>query len=289
MSATQILQAVATGILNGGIYSLIAAGFTLVFGVMRLVNFAHGELVVIGMYFAYVLFTLWHVGPVGAALLSIPFMAVLGILLYKSLVRRLLGVPDHLQIAATIGLSIVFQNVALALFTSDLRTVEFSWTSNVIKLAAVRIPLGALLAFGVSMVVLAVLFAVLRFTDVGKALRAAVDDADGARLVGIPVQRLYAATFAIGAVCAGIAGAITVPFLYAAPTEGLDFTLRSLAIVVVGGLGSVSGAIMAAMLVGIVESVGALFFPISSTVGLTFLILVLALLIRPHGLRGKVL
>lgn len=284
---TQITQAVVSGVLMGGVYSLIAAGFTLVFGVMRIVNFAHGELVVAGMYTAFWLLTIIGINPVVAIAVAVAIVMLLGMVLHISVFRPLLNTTENMQMAATIGLSIILQNVALFLFSSDPKALNAPWSSDALTVGAVRLPAGRSIAFLASCIVLLLLYVALRFTELGKALRAAVDNRDGALLVGIPVGRLYGVAFVLGTLCAGVAGIVTLPFLFITPTAGLDFTMRSFAIVVLGGMGSISGAVLAAFLVGLVESLGTLFLPTSATVGLTFGILIITLLLRPSGLLGR--
>ncbi|MBL8661575.1 MAG: branched-chain amino acid ABC transporter permease [Candidatus Odyssella sp.] len=279
-------QVLVSGILVGGIYALVAVGLNIVFGVLRIINFAHGEYLMMSMYGAY---WLWRMGidPYLAAFLVVPAMALFGALSERYLVRYTLAAHAHVKIFVTLGLSIALQNLALLLFKADYLNVRTSYQTSTLDLAGFAFSVPRLVAFGALLVTAASLYAFLRYTDFGKAIRATAQDATTARLMGIDVERVYMVTFAIGAAVVGVTGCLLIPIYYVFPTVGIDFVVVAFVVVVLGGLGSIPGAIAGGLLIGIVEQFSGFFVETSLRQVVYFLIFIAVLAVRPAGLFGQ--
>jgi branched-chain amino acid transport system permease protein len=284
MNSDLLLQALTTGILVGGVYSLISVGLTLTFGVMRIINFAHGEFLMVAMYATYFFSTRFGAEPYTALLVVLPGMFLLGVIVFRAFVRPILGAPPLNQMLVLVGLSLVLQNTALALFSADTRTVESALSMSKIELGEIVIGIPKLIAFAASIAVSLGLYAVLRHTELGRRIRAAAADREAAALMGIDVNKVNLIAFGIGIGCLGIAGPIMTPAFYIVPNIGTFFILIAFVVVVLGGIGNFLGAMLAAFVVGIAESLGALFMPGSTAPVLPFLLFVLVLLFRPQGL-----
>lgn len=279
-----LLQALVNGVLMGGVYSLVSIGLTLIFGVVRIVNFAHGEFLMVGMYVTYWLWALTHMDPVVTAIVSMPALAILGYFLYRALVRRVLGAPDLSQIFLTVGISLVLQNLALLLFTANYRSVTVAYATSAFRLGAVSFSLARLIAFAVAVVLSLLVGLFLSRTDVGRAMRAVAQDRDAAMLLGIDPDRIYALAVALGAALAGAGGSVIMPYFYVFPTVGASFVLIAFVVVIMGGLGNVTGAFLGGIIMGIAESLGVLYVGADAGVIVAFIILLLVLILRPQGL-----
>ena len=281
-----VAQAVVSGLLIGAVYGLIAIGFTLVFGVMKIVNFGHGHLVMASMYAAYVLFHAAGVDPLAATLILVPAAFLAGWALYEGVVRRIIPIPDTAQMMVTLGLFIFLENLANLIFGGDLRGVSTSYTTASFMVGPVAVSLpraaAALIAVGAS----AGLYLFLQRTDLGTAIRAAASNRTGALLSGIPVYRIFRLAFAISVAAAALAGSVMVSFFPVTPFIGGDLLMRAFAIVVLGGMGSVVGALAGGLLVGLIESLSTIFVSASLANAITFGALILVLLVRPSGLFG---
>jgi branched-chain amino acid transport system permease protein len=284
MNSDLLLQALITGILVGGVYSLISVGLTLTFGVMRIINFAHGEFLMVAMYATYFFSTHFATEPYFALTVVLPGMFLLGVLVFWAFVKPILGAPPLNQMLLLVGLSLILQNAALALFSADTRTVQSALSMSKIELGEAVIGIPKLIAFGASIAVTLGLYAVLRYTELGRRIRASAADREAAALMGINVNRMNLVAFGIGIACLGIAGPIMTPAFYIVPNIGTFFILIAFVVVVLGGIGNFLGAMLAAFVVGIAESLGALFMPGSTAPVLPFLLFVLVLLFRPQGL-----
>jgi len=282
-----ITQTVINGILIGSIYSLIAVGFTLIFGVIKVVNFAHGELVMLGMYAAVSVFVLLGLNPYVGLLMIIPVFFVAGYLMQRYLIENILDASEDMQIILTFGLMIVLGNLALFLFGADLKGVRVEFLMKIVNLFGNRILVAMLIAFGTSVVSILALYLVIKKTDLGKAIRACADERDGARLVGINVRRIYGVTLGISSACAAIAGMTLVTFYAATPDRGMNFVTIAIVVTVLGGMGSFIGALIGGLLVGLTESVGQLFLSASLSVSLSYAIVILIMFFRPSGLFGR--
>ncbi|MBA2450695.1 MAG: branched-chain amino acid ABC transporter permease [Chloroflexi bacterium] len=287
MTPTILGQALVSGLLIGGIYALVAAGLTLIFGVMKIVNFAQGNLLTLGMYASFWLFTLYGIDPYLSILIVGPLMFGVGFLMQKIAIEPVLGEPDHNQLLLTLGIGLLIQNGILALWGASFRNATL-WYSNVIYLVGdVAISLPKVIAFVGALLMLGLLYLLLEKTDLGRAMRAAAEETEGSLLVGVNVRNIYALAFGIGAACAGVAGALILPFFYVSPDVGDLFILTAFIVVVLGGMGSMAGSLVGGLMVGIAESIGAVVMPGSMKQVLLFGIFILVLLLRPTGLFGS--
>ncbi len=281
-----IAQLVASGLLIGGIYALVAIGLNLVFGVLRIINFAHGEYLMIAMYGAY---WLWRLGvdPYVAIILLVPAMAIFGAATERYLIRYTLARQAHVKIFVTLGLSIALQNLALLLFGADYLSIRASYQTMTFGFAGLSISVPRLIAT-ITMALSALgLYGFLQYTDFGKAIRATAQDSTTARLMGINVDRVYRVTFAIGTALVGLAGCVLIPVYYVFPTVGTDFVLVAFVVVVLGGLGSLAGAVIGGFLIGLVEQFSGFFIDTSLRQIVYFGLFIAILVLRPAGLFGQ--
>ncbi len=283
---TTLLQAVVNGLLIGGIYALVSIGVTLIFGVVKIVNFAQGEFVMIGMYISFFLATQFGIDPLLSLLVSMPVLFGVGVLLQRYLIRRVLSLGDMPQIFLTFALSLLLVNVTLMLFSADYRTVHTSYTDFAVNLGEVTLPVAKLIAFGVAMLLSGALWTFLRATDLGKAMRAAAQKPEVAKLMGINPDRVFAIAVGIALALAGAAGSLLMPFYPAYPLVGQVFVLMAFVAVVLGTLGNVVGALVASLMMGIAESLGVQFVGADSGLIVVFVMLLLTLALRPSGLFG---
>lgn len=286
MQWTTIAQAVLTGILMGSIYALVAIGLTLIFGVVRIVNFAQGEFLMVGMYISFGLWHLFGLDPYLSLLITMPAMFLFGVFVYGVFFRRVIGAPDLAQIFLTVALSIVLMNLALFFFTADFRSVRTSYGDLTVNLRGVILSVPRLLAFAGALLFGLLLYLFLRGTDTGKALRAVAQDREVAMLLGINPERMYWLAVGLGSALAGGAGALLLPFFYVFPTVGVTFVLIAFVVVIFGTLGNIKGAFLAAFIVGVAESLGILFAGGDMGLIVVFMILVLVLAFKPSGLMG---
>ena len=283
---TTLLQAVVNGLLIGGIYALVSIGVTLIFGVVKIVNFAQGEFVMIGMYISFFLATQFGIDPLLSLLISMPVLFGVGVLLQRYLIRRVLSLGDMPQIFLTFALSLLLVNVMLMLFSADYRTVHTSYTDAAVNVGEVTLPVAKLIAFGVAMLLSGALWTFLRATDLGKAMRAAAQKPEVAKLMGINPDRVFAIAVGIALALAGAAGSLLMPFYPAYPLVGQVFVLMAFVAVVLGTLGNVVGALVASLMMGIAESLGVQFVGADSGLIVVFVMLLLTLAVRPNGLFG---
>ena len=286
MTVEILATSLANGVMLGGLYALVALGLTLIFGVMRIINFAHGSLMMLAMYATFWLATRAGLDPYLALGVTVPGGFLVGWGLQRLAIAPVLGAPEHNQLLMTLGLALFLDNLALALFTADPRTLLTAYSATTVALGPVRLNLPRLLAFAGALGITAALAAFLKLTVLGRALRAAAEERDGAALVGIPVRRMYALAFGLGSACVAAAGTLAVPFFYVSPEVGNTFVITAFVVVVLGGLGSFPGALLGGLAVGVVESLGGLFLHGSlAQIGI-FLLFILVLLARPTGLLG---
>lgn len=282
-----VAQLLVTSLLLAGIYALVSVGLTLIFGVMRLVNFAHGEYLMLGMYLAFWLFTLWRLDPYLALVVGLPVFFVLGFATYYLVIRPVVTRPHTVQIFTTVGLSILLQNVALFLWTGDFRFLRTDYASLVYKLDGVALNFPQLAAFGVSIGLTLGLLAFLKWSWWGMALRATAQDRQAAILMGINVDRAYALAFTVGIILVGLAGILIAPIYAVYPTAGLQFVLVAYVVVVLGGLGSLTGALAGSLIIGLLDVIGAFVVGIGWKEALYFVVFLLVLLVRPAGFFGQ--
>ena len=279
-----LLQALVAGALVGGLYGLVSIGLSLIFGVMRIVNFAHGEFVMLGMYATYALWALLHIDPLLSLLIVVPAFFVFGAAIERLLVRRVLHAPDLAQIFLTVGLSIVLVNGALLAFTPDVRTISAGYSNSYLDLAGVVVPVARLIAFGGAVVLSAALAVFLLRTDLGRAMRAAAQDREVAMLMAIDPDRVFLTAFGIGTALAAAAGVFLASFFPILPTVGTQLIVIAFVVVILGGLGNLVGAMLGGLLVGIVESLGKVYLQADWGLVLVFGIMLLVLNLRPSGL-----
>ncbi|MGI6096815.1 MAG: branched-chain amino acid ABC transporter permease [Dethiobacteria bacterium] len=281
-----ILQSIISGILVGGIYALISIGLTLIFGIVRIVNFAHGEFLMLGMYFTYFVFTYLGIDPYLAILLVVPLMFFLGAITHKLVIKPVLRGTSMQHILVTVGLMFFFQNIALLLWTADYRTVRTDLSSQVLRFGNINIGMPRLLAFLVAIAVTIGIYLFLKHTYLGKAIRAVSMDRQGAMLMGINIDFIYTFAFALGIALVGLAAAMMSPIYYVFPTVGPMFEVVAFVVVVLGGLGNFTGALLGGLLIGLVESFSGFFIAPALKEAIYFAIFIVVLAIKPSGLFG---
>ena len=281
------LQSVVSGLLVGGVYALIGIGLTLIFGVMRIINFAHGDLLMMGMYGTWIAFTAWKLDPFLSILLVFPALFLWGAFLQRTFINRVLGALPQNQILLTIGLGLVMSNTAMFLFTSDYRILTTSYSSESFQLAGLSLSSPLAVSFVITAVITAILYWFLMKTDTGQAIRATAQDRDAAQLMGINVRWMSILAFGLGAAFAGTAGALISPTYYIFPQVGQPFTLKAFVVVVLGGMGSVVGATLGGLLVGVTESLAAVYISSGLKDLVVYVVFLLILLFKPAGLLGK--
>jgi branched-chain amino acid transport system permease protein len=281
-----LFASVLNGITTGAVYALIALGLTLIYGVLHIINFAHGASLMVALYGVYFLKEQLGIDPYLALPIMVPAMFALGYALQRGVINRASHGKDENILLVTLGLSIILENLALLFFKSDTRNIETAYTLTTINIGPAMIALPKLVSFAGALVVSAVLLAVMRYTDLGRAIRAVSKEKHGARLMGIDVDHVYAMCFGIGLACLGAAACFLLPAYYVNPLVGSGFVLVAFTIVVLGGMGSFVGALVGGLLIGVVESIGGLYLGESlGQVGI-FAIFIAVLLFRPQGLFG---
>jgi len=282
-----VLDIVVQGVLTGLVYGLMALGLSVIFGVVRVVNFAHGEFTVVAMYAAFLLSQDFGIDPLLAMLpIAAAFFGV-GYVLQRALINRFVGRPEHEQFILLVGLGIVIVNGLLMTFGPDARAINLAYALDSYAVGPLLIDKARLLSAGAAVLVAGALFVFFRATATGTAIRACADNLTGAAVVGLDIKRLYALTFGIGLACVGAAGALMVTIADARPTLAPAFTLLSFVIVIVGGLGSMAGALVGGVLIGVSEALAGFFFEPSMKSMFSFALLVVVLMLRPRGLLGR--
>jgi branched-chain amino acid transport system permease protein len=287
MSITLFLQSALSGILVGGVYALIGIGLTMIFGVMRVINFAHGDLLMLGMYLTWALFNAFGWDPYLSLLVTAPLMYLWGAFLQKTFINRVLGALPQNQILLTIGLGLIMTNAVMLIATSDYRILTTTYSSSSFDLFGLSVSQPLLYSFLVTGVITGALFWFLSKTDTGQAIRATAQDRDAAQLMGINVKRMSVLAMGLGTALAGTAGALLAPTYYIFPQVGGPFTLKAFVVVVLGGMGSVVGATLGGILIGITESLAAVYVASGLKELVVYVLFLLILLFRPAGLLGK--
>jgi len=280
------LQVLAGGVLNGIVYALIAIGLTIIFGVMRLVNFAHGEMVVIGMYIGYWCFELLGISPLAAMPVAALALFALGYVLQIGVVNAFISRPHHVQFILYISFALVITGLHMMLFGPTPRGIFSLASFETLDIGSLRLDMTRVQAAAGALALMALLFVFLRLTTTGQAIRAAADSRVGAEVIGIRINRVFAITAGIGMACAGAAGALVAPMFDTHPFLAPEFTLLAFIVVIIGGLGSIPGAIAGGILIGIVEALAAVMINPSMKSMFSYALLVLVLLVRPAGLFG---
>ena len=281
-----ILEAVLNGLLTGAVYGLVALGLTLIYGVLHIINFAHGALLTAAMYGAYVARTALGIDPYVAALPLAALFFLLGYAVQRLVIGPASRGKDENILLVTLGLSIIIENLMLAVFRSDTRSIDAPYAMDVVEFGPALLGYPRVVGFGATILVGIALYLLMTRTATGKAIRAVAKERTGAALVGIDVAHIYAVTFGIGTACLAIAAALLLPSFYVSPRVGNAFVLVAFTIVVLGGMGSVVGALLGGLIIGVVESLSGLYLGESlGQIGI-FLIFILVLLVRPTGLFG---
>lgn len=287
MSLAVYLNVVVAGVLTGLVYGLMALGLSVIFGVVRIVNFAHGEMMSIAMYIAVVLFAAFHLDPLVMLVPIAAVMFVFGYVLQAGLINPFITRPEHSQFLLVVAFALIIVNTLLIIFGPDAQTIQTSYAYDSFQLGPVIVDASKAYAAAAAIVVTAALFAFFRLTLFGKAIRACADNYTGALVIGLDVKRLYALTFGIGAACVGAAGTMMSLITDVTPMLGPAYTLLAFVIVITGGLGSMAGALIGGVLIGLTEAIAGLLFTPSAKTMFSFAILVLVLLLRPQGILGK--
>jgi branched-chain amino acid transport system permease protein len=282
-----LANALVSGLLTGLVYGLSALGLSVIFGVIRIVNFAHGEIMVVGMFIALYLFRYLGLDP----LVSVPIAAVVlfgaGYVLQSAVISRVAHLPDYMQFMLLAALATVIVSACLLAFGPDPQSVDVSYRFDSLAIGSVIIDVSKLYAAIAAVIVAGLLLAFFKYTATGKAIRACADNRAGARVVGLNVGRLYAFTFGIGAACLGAAGCILLLLVDVHPYLAPGYTLLAFVIVIIGGIGSLPGALVGGILIGVSEDLAALLLQASLKTAFSFALLILVLLFRPQGLLGR--
>ncbi len=286
LSTVILIPAVLNGLLTGAVYALVALGLTLIYGVLHIINFAHGALLTAAMFAAYFVFKTFGLDPYIASFVLAPVFFVFGYALQRFVIGPASHGDDRNMLLVTLGLAVVIENALLFEFRADTRTIDLPYAFQTIDLGFTFLALPRLVGFIAVFVVAFVLWLIMGRTDVGRAIRAVAKEKLGAELAGIDVAHIYAVTFGLGTACVAIAACLLIPSYYVNPTAGNAFILVAFTIVVLGGMGSVPGALIGGLIIGVVESLSSLFLGESlGQIGI-FLIFIAVLLVRPRGLFG---
>jgi branched-chain amino acid transport system permease protein len=280
------VQSMVNGVLTGSLYAMIGIGLTVIFGVMRIINMAHGDIVMLGMYGAFWAHAAWKIDPFLSILIWVPGAFILGMFIYRFLLRKIVPGGELNTLLYTAGLSLFIANLALLIWTGDYRTIKIPYASTPLRPFGIAVPIPLAIAFGMAILVTAALYWFLMRTDTGRAIRATSQEPEASALMGVDVDRITIVTFALGTALACGAGVLLAPSLYLYPTVGEILVAKCFVIVVLGGLGSIPGAIAGGVLLGVVESLGAVYVSVPYKDGIGFVIFLLVLLFRPSGLFG---
>jgi branched-chain amino acid transport system permease protein len=286
VDSTILISAALNGLLVGGIYTLVASGLTLIYGVLHIINFAHGSLLMMGMFGVYYLLIKFRLDPYISIFIMVPAMYAIGYVLYKGLIGKFSSGKDENILLITLGLSIVFENLALMFFKGDTRTITVPYSDSMVELGPLLFSMPKVISFFIAMLLCALLGLYIKKSNTGRAIRAVAKERMGARLVGIDVDRIFAISYGIGVATLGAAACLLMPIFYVSPYTGHVFVLVAFTVVVLGGMGSFLGAVVGGLIVGLTESFGGLFLGESlGQIGIS-LIFILILLFRPQGLFG---
>jgi branched-chain amino acid transport system permease protein len=286
MDSTLALQLMVQGIWLGGIYGLIAVGLSLIFGVMGVINFAHGQMMVMAMYVSYWIFVLFGIDPYLSLVIVAAVIFVLGYAIQSTVVNRILDYPEAMQVLPLVSLGLILENMALLFWGPDHRSPQTVLSLQTFWIGPVMVDVSRLIAFVLAILITILLFLFLKKSTIGKRIRAAADNRTGAIVVGIDVNRIYNVSFAIGAATTAAAGVLLLPLMPLSPHIGHDFTLTAFIVVILGGMGNLLGALVGGLILGLAESLATLFLPATLKQVVSFSFLVIIMLFRPQGLFG---
>ena len=287
LSPTILIPAILNGLLTGAVYALVALGLTLIYGVLHIINFAHGALLSVALFAAFFAYRLLGLDPYVAVFLLSPIFFALGYVLQRFIIGPASRGDDRNMLLVTLGIAVVVENALLFAFRADTRTIDVPYAFNTIDFGFTFLAVPRVVGFAAVFLVALVLWLIMTFTDIGRAIRAVAKEKLGAELAGIDVAHVYAMTFGLGSACVAVAACLLIPNYYVNPSVGNAFVLIAFTIVVLGGMGSVPGALVGALLIGVVESLSGLFLGESlGQIGI-FVIFIVVLLVRPSGLFGE--
>lgn len=281
-----LIQLVLNGILLGSMYAIISVGLTLIFGIVRVVNFAHGEFLMVGMYAAYLLAAKFGLHPYAAAVPIVILLFAIGAAVQRFLIQPLLGAEEHIQIFATVGLSTALVNLALLVFGADLYSIPPSAAQGTVMVGGFSLVKGQLVMFVCALALVAGLHLFMQSTALGRAIRATAQNRNAALLMGVKVDQIYVIAFGIGAACVGLASALVMPLYPVTPTIGTYFVLTAFVVVVLGGMRSMYGAFFGAMIIGLVDSLSGYYIAPDLKEVVYFAIFLAILIFKPTGLFG---
>jgi branched-chain amino acid transport system permease protein len=280
------LQILINGILKGGLYALMALGMSLIWGVMDIINIAHGAFIMLGAYTTYWMFSLLGIDPFVSLIISMGIMFLLGYLIQKNIINLVIKAEIFITLILTFGIEIFINNAAMLAWTSDVRKVKVAYAAANFQFFGATIPYVRLVAFILAIIISIILFIILNKTRLGRAIRATSQDIDAARLTGVKVSKIYAITFGIGTALAAAAGTLWAILFPISPSMGGHLTLKSFVVTIVGGLGTMMGPIVGGLALGIIESIGTNWFGTTYESLISFTILVLVLIFMPKGILG---
>lgn len=280
------LQLLVSGLLLGGVYALLSLGLTLIMGVVRLVSFCHGDIITTAMYGTFLAYTLYQIDPYLSMVFIVPLMFLLGFAIYKIVLQPTIGKPHNVQIFATLGVSMIIQNTLLTVLSGNYRTIKTKYDALTMNLGDLSISVPRLIAFLVAMFFALLLFWFITRTTIGKAMRATAQDRVAASLMGISDKKIYSITFAVGSALAGLAGVLMMPFFSVYPTFGGELINVGFVSVVLGGMGSLPGALIGGILLGVIETLSGYFISTSMKQAVYFAVFILILVVKPNGLMG---
>jgi branched-chain amino acid transport system permease protein len=281
-----VLQLALQGFLMGGVYGLIALGLSLIFGVMKVINFAHGEMMVFAMFLSITLLLWGGLDPYLSLVIVAAVMFGVGYAIQRVFVNRILELPEAMQVLVLVGLGIIFENGTLMIWGGSDISPKTSLALSSFRWGPVTVDVPRLIAFILAIVITLLVLLFLKKTNIGKSIRAAADNRYGALIIGAHINRIYGICFGIGAACVGAAGALLVPLMPAKATMGAPYTMISFVIVILGGMGSLIGALIGGLIIGVAESLGTVFLPSSMKQVVSFTIMIVILLFKPQGLFG---
>jgi branched-chain amino acid transport system permease protein len=286
MDLTLVLQLALQGFLMGGVYGLIALGLSLIFGVMKVINFGHGEMMVFAMFLSITLLLWGGLDPYLSLVIVAAIMFGVGYVIQRVFVNRILDLPEAMQVLVLVGLGIIFENGTLMIWGGSDLSPKTSLALSSLRWGPLTVDVPRLIAFVLAIVITLLVLLFLKKTNIGKSIRAAADNRYGALIIGARINRIYGICFGIGAACVGAAGALLVPLMPAKATMGAPYTMVSFVIVILGGMGSLVGALIGGLIIGVAESLGTVFLPSSMKQVVSFTIMIVILLFKPQGLFG---
>lgn len=282
----ELMQIIVAGLMLGGVYALIAVGLNLIFGVVKVINFAHGELVLVGMYMTWWLSQTFGMNPYLSLIIVGPATFMIGVVIQQFLLGPMINSSPLMKIFLTLGISVLLQNLALFLFGGQFRTVDTPWSQQNLTVLGISVTYGRITAFVVALLLVFAMFYLMKRTITGKVLNAIVEDRETAGIIGIPVRRYYLLAVGLGVGLAGVAGTLIIPFQAAYPLAGAHFTLLAFVVVVLGGLGNMGGALLGGLILGVVETLTGTYIDPGLQQVAVFVVFILVLIVRPQGIFG---